>query len=120
MKANALTWLASLILCLGIGASGHLDAQDDHSAEWAQSKALQDAQRAAALLQKKERAALAVCRQTVGESSAAFDADDQLICTPKRGAAVRVAHIQTQAPAKGAGQLDKHLGISGAHSSAGF
>lgn len=88
MKATPLTWLASLLLCLGIGASWQLDPQEDHRAEWQQSASLQDAQRAAALLSNKERSAQAQCRTSQGEALASFDADGALVCIPKRGQAI--------------------------------
>jgi hypothetical protein len=110
MKATPLTWLASLLLCLGIGASHLLDAQEDRRAEWQQSASLQDAQRAAALLSNKERIAQAHCRQKYGEAIASFDADGQLICQPKRGQPAVIAQTgasQNPARAKGVRQQDE-------------
>lgn len=61
---------------------------DDHSSEWNHSTALADAQRAARTEALRERAAAQLCIRLHGPGvAAAWDADDRLVCSARRGPA---------------------------------
>jgi hypothetical protein len=82
-----ITLTAGLAVALAaILGSSHL--LDDNSAEWAQSTALADAQKAARTEQLRERAAQQMCVKLHGPGVAAtWDADDRLVCSARRGPA---------------------------------
>ena len=61
---------------------------DDHSAEWSESTALRDAQQQAQAIERRERAAQQLCVKLHGPGvAAAWDADDRLVCSARRGPA---------------------------------
>ena len=67
-------------------STGHL--LDDHSAEWNHSTALRDAQQQAQANARRERAAQQLCVKLHGPGvTAAWDADDRLVCSARRGPA---------------------------------
>ena len=67
-------------------STGHL--LDDHSAEWNHSTALRDAQQHAQAVERRERAAQQLCIRLHGPGvAAAWDADDRLVCSARRGPA---------------------------------
>ena len=67
-------------------STGHL--LDDHSADWSESTALRDAQQQAQANARRERAAQQLCVKLHGPGvAAAWDADDRLVCSARRGPA---------------------------------
>ena len=61
---------------------------DDHSADWAHSTALRDAQQQAQAVERRNRAAQQLCIKLHGPGvAAAWDADDRLVCSARRGPA---------------------------------
>ena len=67
---------------------------DDHSADWNQSTALADAQRAAQLAARTEKSAQALCQRIKGPNAAPrWTADGELTCVGTRGQAVSVAKV---------------------------
>ena len=67
-------------------STGHL--LDDHSADWSESTALRDAQQQAQAVERRERAAQQLCIRLHGPGvAAAWDADDRLVCSARRGPA---------------------------------
>jgi len=61
---------------------------DDHSAEWNHSTALLDAQQHAQAVERRNRAAQQLCIKLHGPGvAAAWDADDRLVCSARRGPA---------------------------------
>ena len=61
---------------------------DDHSADWSESTALRDAQQQAQTIERRERAAQQLCVKLHGPGvAAAWDADDRLVCSARRGPA---------------------------------
>ena len=61
---------------------------DDHSAEWNHSTALRDAQQQAQAIERRNRAAQQLCVKLHGPGvAAAWDADDRLVCSARRGPA---------------------------------
>ncbi len=64
---------------------------DDHSADWPESTALQDAQRQTQADARRERADQLVCIEVAGPGSVpARDADDRLVCRARKGGAKTV------------------------------
>lgn len=63
---------------------GLLKSCEDHSEEWAVSQSLVDAQISSQQDYRKQKAAQDLCLATVGESSAAWTTDGELICTPRK------------------------------------
>ena len=78
---------AALVVAVAtILSTGHL--LDDHSAEWNPSTALRDAQQQAQASARRERAAQQLCIRLHGPGvAAAWDADDRLVCSARRGPA---------------------------------
>ena len=69
-------------------------ALDGHSREWNHSTALADAQRAAQLAARTEKAAQALCQRIKGPNAAPrWTADGELTCVGTRGPAVSVAKV---------------------------
>ena len=67
-------------------STGHL--LDDHSADWSESTALRDAQQQAQAVERRNRAAQQLCIRLHGPGvAAAWDADDRLVCSARRGPA---------------------------------
>ncbi len=65
-------------------STGHL--LDDHSAEWHQSTALADAQKAARTEQLRERAAQQMCVRLRGPNAAhRWTPDGELVCSHNKG-----------------------------------
>lgn len=64
---------------------GLLKSCEGNSEEWAVSQSLIDAQVASQQDHRKQKAAQDLCLSTIGESSAAWTADGELICTPRKG-----------------------------------
>ena len=61
---------------------------DDHSADWSESTALRDAQQQAQADDRRNRAAQQLCIRLHGPGvAAAWDADDRLVCSARRGPA---------------------------------
>ena len=85
-KRAALSLCAALVIVALLGSfGGWLDSLADHSEEWAVSQSLIDAQTASQQDHRKQKAAQDLCAATVGESSAAWTVDGELICTPRKG-----------------------------------
>jgi hypothetical protein len=85
-RLNRAAYTACLLLILvGMLGSfgGYLDSLDQVD-EWAASQMLVDAQLSEARETRKERAARYMCLQTVGESTAVWTADDQVVCQPRK------------------------------------
>ncbi len=80
---------AALLLAAVIAAAlstAHLLDQDDHQAEWTQSSALADAQKAARAEQQRERAAQQLCIRLHGPGVAvAYTIDGDVVCKARRG-----------------------------------
>ena len=78
---------AALVVAVAtILSTGHL--LDDHSADWSESTALRDAQQQAQAVERRERAAQQLCIRLHGPGvAAAWDADDRLVCSARRGPA---------------------------------
>jgi hypothetical protein len=78
---------AALVVAIAtILSTGHL--LDDHSAEWNHSTALRDAQQQAQATARRDRAAQQLCVKLHGPGvAAAWDADDRLVCSARRGPA---------------------------------
>lgn len=72
-------------------STGHL--LDDHSADWSESTALADAQKAAQLAARTERAAAQLCVRIKGPNAGyRWTASGDLVCTSNKGqGAVSVA-----------------------------
>ena len=72
-------------------STGHL--LDDHSADWSESTALADAQKAAQLAARTERAAAQLCVRIKGPNAGyRWTPSGELVCTNNKGAgAVSVA-----------------------------
>lgn len=78
--------LALAAAMAAILGSSHL--LDDNSADWPESTALQDAQRQAQAVDRRNRAAQQLCIRLHGPGVAAtWDADDRLVCRARRGPA---------------------------------
>ena len=61
---------------------------DDPSSDWAHSTALRDAQQQAPAVERRNRAAQQLCIKLHGPGvAAAWDADDRLVCSARRGPA---------------------------------
>ena len=86
----ALTGALALLIA-GILATGH--HLDDHSADWSDSTALKDAQKAAQLEARTERGAQRLCQQVKGPNAAyRWTPAGELVCVNnKGGGAVTVA-----------------------------
>jgi len=85
-KRAALIFCAALVIVSLLGSfGGWLDSLEDHSEEWAVSQSLVDAQIASQQDYRKQKAAQDLCLETIGESSAAWTTDGELICTPRKG-----------------------------------
>lgn len=83
---NFATGLAVLVIALGLSTSFHLDAIDDHRAEWAQAASIADAQAAEQRRARMERAAADLCAQSRGPNSThVWTTGGQLDCVDKRG-----------------------------------
>lgn len=84
-------------LTVGIAAilsTGHL--LDDHSADWPESTALADAQRAARAAYLKEKSDARQCTQLHGPGAAMrYTADGDLVCSTKRGGGAVVVVVAT-------------------------
>ena len=83
-RLNRIVYTACAVLILtGLLGSfgGFLDSLDD---EWAVSQSVIDSHLAANELTSKERSARDMCLQTVGESTAVWTADDQVVCQPRK------------------------------------
>ncbi len=82
-----LTLTAALTAAMAtILSTGHL--LDDHSADWSESTALRDAQQQAQAVDRRNRAAQQLCIRLHGPGvAAAWDADDRLVCSARRGPA---------------------------------
>ncbi len=99
MTANRLVNIAlaigAAVAVAALLSTGHL--LDDHSADWPESTALQDAQRQAERQARQERAAQQLCIKIAGPGVApGWDADGRLICRARRGnaqTAVAVARV---------------------------
>ena len=78
---------AALVVAMAtILSTGHL--LDDHSADWSESTALRDAQQQAQAVERRERAAQQLCIRLHGPGvAAAWDSDDRLVCSARRGPA---------------------------------
>lgn len=76
-------WAAALLLAVVLGAAPLAESMDTAD-EWAESQALIDAQIAAQQDHRKQKAAQDLCLSTIGESSAAWTADGELVCTPRK------------------------------------
>ena len=78
---------AALVVAVAtILSTGHL--LDDHSADWSESTALRDAQQHAQAVERRNRAAQQLCIRLHGPGvAAAWDADDRLVCSARRGPA---------------------------------
>ena len=81
---------AGIMLACAIGAamatSHLLDTQPDARAEWAESTALAEAQKAARLAARTERAAAQLCVRVKGPNSGhAWTGAGELVCTDNRG-----------------------------------
>lgn len=79
-----LTAFSLLLFALG-AFGGFLKSCEDHSEEWAVSQSLIDAQIASQQDHRKQKAAQDLCLSTIGESSAAWTIDGELVCTPRKG-----------------------------------
>lgn len=84
-------WGTSALLAFALAASHHLDA--DHSDEWAESPALQDAQRQASEADRRDMAAAEICRLEHGEAGFTWTAAGALVCLPRRGKPVQHAEV---------------------------
>ena len=85
---SATTWLAAALITLLAGLAYHLDAPDDHQAEWDQSEALIALQVSQARTARREAAALRLCLQERGPGAAAmWTADGSLVCRARKGLA---------------------------------
>lgn len=86
---RALNLAAAVLLAASIAAAlsaAHLLDQDDHSAEWPQSGALADAQRAAREARKAELDAIRQCIALHGPGVAiVLTVDGDLVCRARRG-----------------------------------
>ncbi len=95
---RALNIAAALLLAAVIAATlatSHLLDADDHRAEWAESSALADAQKAAQRDARQERAAAELCMKLKGPNAAhAWTEDGQLVCRDNRGHSVAVASMK--------------------------
>ena len=81
--------LALAAAIAAILSTGHL--LDDHSADWHQSTALADAQRAAREARQAERDAIRQCTALHGPGAAVgYGIDGNVICGPRRGAGAQV------------------------------
>ena len=85
-KRAALSFCAALVLVALLGSfGGWLDSLADNSEEWAVSQSMIDAQNDALKELSKDKAAQDLCLSTIGESSAAWTVDGELVCTPRKG-----------------------------------
>ena len=86
-RAINITLTAALVVAMAtILSTGHL--LDDHSADWSESTALRDAQQQAQAVDRRNRAAQQLCIRLHGPGvAAAWDADDRLVCSARRGPA---------------------------------
>ena len=86
-RAINIALTAALVVAMAtILSTGHL--LDDHSADWSESTALRDAQQQAQANARRERAAQQLCIRLHGPGvAAAWDADDRLVCSARRGPA---------------------------------
>lgn len=84
---RAVNFALTFGLTVGIAAilsTGHL--LDDHSADWPESTALADAQRAARAAYLKEKSDARQCTHLHGPGAAMrYTADGDLVCSTKRG-----------------------------------
>jgi len=97
MKAIT-TCLIAAAICIGVGASHHLDAGLDGQAERAQAQDIEQALRDAEQAARTARAAYALCKADHGPNVLpAWTLDGQLICQPKRGQA-SVIQVAKAAP----------------------
>ena len=78
-----LTAFSLLLFALG-AFGGLLKSCEDNSEEWAVSQSLIDAQIASQQDHRKQKSAQDLCLATIGESSAAWTADGELVCTPRK------------------------------------
>lgn len=80
-----------LTACLVVGVATILLAGpvlDDHSADWAHSTALRDAQQQAQADARRDRAAQQLCIRLHGPGVVpGWDADGRLVCTARKGPA---------------------------------
>jgi hypothetical protein len=84
LNRAAYTACAVLILTGLLGSfGGYLDSLDQVD-EWAASQMLVDAQLSEARETRKERAAREMCLQTVGESTAVWTVDGDVVCQPRK------------------------------------
>ena len=78
--------IAGAVGIAAVLSTGHL--LDDHSADWDHSTALQDAQRQAQAVDRRNRAAQQLCIRLHGPGVVpSWDADDRLVCRARRGPA---------------------------------
>jgi len=75
-------WGTSALLAFALAASHHLD---DHSDEWAESAALEEAQKQAAADLRRDMAAAEICRLQHGEAGFTWNTAGELVCLPRRG-----------------------------------
>jgi len=78
------TVIFGFLFALG-ALGGMMKSCEDHSEEWAVSQSRIDAQNDASKELRKDKAAQDLCLATVGQSSAAWTTDGELICTPRKG-----------------------------------
>lgn len=80
--------LTAIIVAAFVGllsASHLLDREPDRRAEFAQSSALADAQKAAQRAARQERAAAQLCAKAYGNAGYRWSEDGTLVCTDHRG-----------------------------------
>lgn len=84
---NTLThWALAFLVVVAAGAAYHLDGPEDHSADWAQSAALQEMYAAKQASARQEAAAQALCNEARGPNSEArFTPEGHLVCSTRRG-----------------------------------
>ncbi len=87
--------LLASVIAAALATSHLLDGPDNHRAEWAESTALADAQKAAQRATRQERAAAQLCMKLKGPNAAhAWTEDGQLVCRDNRGNSVAVASLK--------------------------
>lgn len=91
MTARALNWALAALLALLLSSSYLLDGPTDHQAEWASAASLQDAIRAEAQAERKQRAIADLCGQNAGSFELA---DGATQCTTKHGRKTVTARVQ--------------------------
>jgi len=82
--------IVNIALVIGIAAALSsaylLDGPDDHQPDWAESQALKDAQKAAQIAARIERAAAQLCIRLQGPNTGyRWTEDNQLVCTTNKG-----------------------------------